>query len=111
MPDRPEARIHCAFLNGTDGFSCDVIGPYTHDRNKPSQAHLAEGPVERLSGKVSMRHLRCTPALEKHAHQGGPNAISYEEIVRRQSSCSHYEQIDATALLDVLREKIQEANN
>lgn len=110
MADTPEARIHCAHLNGSDGFSCDVVGPYTHDRRKPTQARLAEGPVERLQARVNMRHLRCVPAEDAYANRGGPDAISYNEVVRRQASCSHYEQTDAGLVLDVLRDKINEAN-
>ena len=110
MPDTHEAKIHCAHLNGSDGFSCDVIGPYTHDRKKPTQARIADGPVERLQGHVNMPHLRCIPALEKHAHREGPDAITYKELVRRQSDCSHYEEIDVEAMREALRAKIQEAD-
>lgn len=110
MSDTPEARIHCAYLNGSDGFSCDVVGPYTHDRKKLTQARIAEGPVERLGGKVSIRHLRCIPAEEAHAKQGGPNAIPYQEVVRRQATCTHYQQIDAELMRDLLKRVIHEAD-
>lgn len=109
MSDGPEAIIHCAHLNGSDGFSCDVIGSYTLDRNKPTQARIADGPVERFQGRISMPHLRCIPAEEAFAHKGGIHEIPYAEIVRQQACCSHYEQIDAGLMVEVLKEKTREA--
>lgn len=97
MPEIP--KIHCRFIDGTDGYSCNFFGPYSMDRNKPSNARIAVGVIQRLSGKgrgnFNGPHLRCIPAERRYADRETDHQMTYEELVAAQALCTKFEEIPA----------------